>query len=160
LQLEEVEGEIFGIFANWLYTQTIEDENAKVPSADQLIQLWILADRLLVPTLQNQALLVLDKQRQGGAPGSRPSSRNYNYAYEYTKDNSPLRLYIIEYCVLDKQNRIHNTASYPHQMLVDIINATRKRYPVRQCWKPTQAELESYMVDVPHIERDRKEQKA
>jgi hypothetical protein len=160
LQLEEVEGKIFGIFANWLYTQTIEDEDAKVPSADQLIQLWVLADRLLVPTLQNQALLVLDKQRQKDAPGSRPSSCYYNYAYEYTKDNSPLRLYIIEYCVLDRQKLIHNSASYPHQMLVDIINATRRRYPRRQCWKLSETELESYMVDVPHIERDHKELKA
>jgi len=97
LQLEDVEGEIFGVFVNWLYTQTIEDEEAKVPSAHHLIQLWVLADRLLVPTLQNQALLVLDKQRREGC---RPSL-SYNFVYENTKDNSPLRLYIIECCVSD-----------------------------------------------------------
>jgi hypothetical protein len=155
LQLEEVEGKTFGIFANWLYTQTIEDEDAKVPSADQLIQLWVLADRLLVPTLQNQALLVLDKQRQ---ENHRLPSSSYNFAYENTKDNSPLRLYITECCVY-RQHPIQNPKNYPHQMLVDIINAMRKTYPGRHVWKPSEIDLESYMVDVPDTERDAKEQK-
>jgi hypothetical protein len=159
LQLEEVEGGIFGIFANWLYSQTIEDEDSKAPSADQLIQLWVLADRLLVPRLQNQAMAVLDNQRRENAPGSRPSSTSYNFAYENTKENSPLRLYITEYCVFDRQNQIQYPGNYPHQMLVDIINYTRRKYPRRGCWKPSQKDLESYMVDVPHIERDHKEQK-
>jgi hypothetical protein len=161
LQLEDVEGEVFGIFANWLYTQTIENEDAKVPSADQLIQLWVLADRLLVPTLQNQALLVLDKQRQentSGSKGSRPSSSSYNFAYENTKDDSPLPLYITEYCVA-RESPILNPENYPHQMLVDIINTMRKRCPRRQVWKPSEADLESYMVDVPHTEQDTKERK-
>jgi hypothetical protein len=129
-------------------TQRVEDEDSKPPSSRQLIRLWVLADRLLVPTLQNQALLLLDRQRR---EGFRPTSSSYNFAYENTKDNSPLRLYITECAVFDKQVEIQNPGNYPHQMLVDIINATRKTYPRRHDWKPSTAELEKFMTPVPKM---------
>lgn len=53
LELEDTEPRIFGIFVNWLYVQKITDEDGQLASCSDCINLWILADKILVPSLQN-----------------------------------------------------------------------------------------------------------
>jgi hypothetical protein len=42
---------VFGIFVQWIHAQTIGINCFKVKSALRMVELWILADRLLVPAL-------------------------------------------------------------------------------------------------------------
>ncbi|KAH8745771.1 hypothetical protein BGZ57DRAFT_1011378 [Hyaloscypha finlandica] len=46
----------FGIIANWMYTQDIVASSGEPPDLCTLAQVWILADRFLMPKLQNQAM--------------------------------------------------------------------------------------------------------
>lgn len=46
----------FGVIANWFYTQKILDTSGKVPLQSVLARVWILADRFLIPVLQNQVM--------------------------------------------------------------------------------------------------------
>ena len=73
MKLEDIEGPVFGLMISWLYTKQIEDdeedtETAKEEESDQTIglaksqpfplrlaKLWTLAERFLVPSLQNAA---------------------------------------------------------------------------------------------------------
>lgn len=52
------------MFVNWLYTQRVEDKKGKLPRSGPLVNLWLLADLFIMPKLQNQILLELDKSRR------------------------------------------------------------------------------------------------
>jgi hypothetical protein len=52
----EADFKAFGVFSNWLYTQTILDSEGYQPDMCSLAHLWILADRFLVPRLQNKVV--------------------------------------------------------------------------------------------------------
>lgn len=61
LDLEDTEPHVFGTFVNWLYSQDIETAEGEVPEVSTLVNLWLLADKCLVPKLQNQVMHALDK---------------------------------------------------------------------------------------------------
>lgn len=46
----------FGLFVNWLYNQVIVGASGEQPSLSTVAHLWILAERFLLPKLQNQAM--------------------------------------------------------------------------------------------------------
>ncbi|CAG8972088.1 hypothetical protein HYALB_00004954 [Hymenoscyphus albidus] len=87
--MEDVSPGAFALFVEWIYTQQIPcDERLHYRKAtENLVGLWLLADRCLVPKLQNQAL-VLDRERR---------RLNYRLAssaaqvYEETSVDSPFR---------------------------------------------------------------------
>lgn len=60
MKLDDVDAKTFGIFTNWLYTQDLMDGSGEylIDIAD-LSQLWILAQRFLMPRMQNQVMRVL-----------------------------------------------------------------------------------------------------
>jgi hypothetical protein len=81
---------------NWIYRQVLEID---VPQGSQIkgrkqfniIPLWILADCLLIPSLQNQVIPLLYKvKKEHGCPSSL-----YAYIYDNTSDSSPLRKFCI-----------------------------------------------------------------
>jgi hypothetical protein len=49
----------FGLFVNWLYNQVILDASGEQPDLPTLAHLWIFADRVLIPQLQNQAMDIM-----------------------------------------------------------------------------------------------------
>lgn len=62
----EADVKVFGVFSNWLYTQKILDSKGDQPDLGTLAHLWILADRFLVPVLQNRVVDSLyDKLNSG-----------------------------------------------------------------------------------------------
>ena len=52
---------VFGTFLNWIFTQKLEDLEGELPGAETLIRLWVLADMLLVPALQNLTIEAIEK---------------------------------------------------------------------------------------------------
>jgi len=56
----------FGVFTNWLYTQTIMDSSGGAPKVDVLANLWIFAERILHPKLQNQVMSCLHDNLYNG----------------------------------------------------------------------------------------------
>ena len=127
MELEDIEPKIFGIFVNWLYVQKITDEEGQLASCSDCINLWILADKILVPSLQNQALMSLEFDRSSGSK-ERFASAIFHRVWDNTTEESPLRAYLVEVMVRKpKRGEITTPEHYPHGMLVAIINGLRKR---------------------------------
>jgi hypothetical protein len=81
LDYDDTDPTVFSIFVQWLYTQQVEGHSAKL-----LTELWVLADALLAPALQNQIMRVLcDVYARKG------ELLDLGYAYEKTAADSPLR---------------------------------------------------------------------
>jgi hypothetical protein len=49
----------FGVFSNWLYTQKIHGASGESPDLCILAQVWILADRFLIPNWKDKVMGVL-----------------------------------------------------------------------------------------------------
>ncbi|PVH71818.1 hypothetical protein DL98DRAFT_89832 [Cadophora sp. DSE1049] len=91
VDLYEVKPETFGIFVNWIYTQDVVSEDGEVPNVHGLIHLWLLADRILVPSLQNQAIDLIERTRQQKGNDRLPSEL-FPIIYDNTNAESALRL--------------------------------------------------------------------
>jgi len=55
----DVDLKAFGFFVNWLYNKVILGASGGQPDLSTLAHLWILADRVLIPKLQNQAMDIM-----------------------------------------------------------------------------------------------------
>lgn len=158
LELDDTDPRIFGMFVNWIYTQELVNEEGNSPSCTSCINLWILADRLLVPSLQNQALVCLDLVRSkwgSGVPGTSLGSKIFKRVWDNTTEESPLRSYLVEAMVRKpKSGGIKYPEDYPHDMLVAIINGLRDREYNRNLregvhhdsWIFSDAELDRFRV--------------
>ncbi|TVY78457.1 hypothetical protein LSUE1_G006516 [Lachnellula suecica] len=144
MDLCEASPKVFGMFVNWLYTQSIaqtKDES----DFHSLVELWILADRLLIPTLQNDTLEAIDRRRV--ALNARPVPM-FNKVYEYTSPSSPLRKYIIQLAGsgFDLGMVLLTPEKYPKELLVDMINFMRTG-DQRKWVKFSKEELKQFFVD-------------
>jgi len=155
LDLEETQPETFGIFVNWLYTQNIINEEGDSPSSSTCIRLWILADKILAPQLQNQALIHLEAARLSDEKSKRLGSGIFQYVWDNTTKESPLRTYLVQVMIKKaKKGDITYPEHYPHEMLVAILNGLRNREIERNprlgtwqnVWKLSDAELEGFKV--------------
>jgi len=54
----------FGIIAGWFYTRKILNADGEMPDAPTLARVWILAERFLMPGLQDQVLDCIHNMRQ------------------------------------------------------------------------------------------------
>jgi hypothetical protein len=57
MRLEDVEGNIFGLLVHWMYKQEVEQrhEIGLLPAG----KLWSLADRFMIPELQNSLIIMI-----------------------------------------------------------------------------------------------------
>ncbi|KAK0112499.1 hypothetical protein ONS96_001735 [Cadophora gregata f. sp. sojae] len=145
VQLEDTSPSIFGIFVNWLYTQTLINKSSEQPLSSHLFKLWILADKMLIPRLQNDILSMLEEARKSkGLP-----SAVFAYVYENTAEGSVLRRYIVEMCMA-KTEAMKNPDDYPRELLLEIVVEGRRREREalvrreRGQWRP---DLEDFWVD-------------
>ncbi|CZS88313.1 uncharacterized protein RAG0_00035 [Rhynchosporium agropyri] len=49
---------LFGSFVHWLYRKTVAADGGVVPAPEMMVGLWIMAERFLIPTMQDQ---IMDK---------------------------------------------------------------------------------------------------
>jgi len=90
--LEDVEPEIFSIYVNWTYGQQIRNGDSGELEGDKLLKLWLLADRLPVPKLQNQAMNALMTYEYTGGFSKFAVAK----VYEYAIDGCPLRHLLVD----------------------------------------------------------------
>lgn len=134
------------ILAHWIYTMKIDFEHIKDPKTgellelpdepvelegdertpgidtfiDALVQLWVLADRLLMPKLQNAAMKSFDKLTT--SQELLPSPKTCGYVYENTSEDSPLRRYILQRWSMDSRpfGFKSHSQDLPHEMLCEM----------------------------------------
>lgn len=125
MELEDVYPVTFGILVNWIYKQTLEEQIGWVDDQATLLDLWLLADRLLIPQLQNQALTLLENVRGLQNPEGRAiPSHMFRPIYDNTSEDSPLRKYIAATWhngVLDLDDP-EDQRRYPLELLLDYEN--------------------------------------
>ncbi|KAN0122829.1 hypothetical protein V8E51_001155 [Hyaloscypha variabilis] len=116
-ELDDTPHEVFGIFVNWLYMQKIEIKSDCEWDIGciLLMNVWLLADRVMVPRLQNEALLLLER---AGRDREFPPSQ-YRRIYRNTTQDSPLRACIVK---MWPDLTISNSELYPRELLVDLVN--------------------------------------
>lgn len=145
LNLEDASPSAFAIFVNWLYTQRIEEPNSDKLTMSNLLELWLLADRILIPRLQNETLAILNKARYEHYSGGK-----FKRVYDNTHEGSPLREYLVSLAGTKCGANIKYPESYPHEMLVDIVNYGRaeKRTQASSKWvRYSEEELKKFYVE-------------
>ena len=133
----------FGAVQSWMYTQSMNGWEAAWGReyTKTLYIVWILADRLLMPNLQNELMGHLWKN-------SLPL-RIFDYVYENTGPRSKLRKYIADTmagykCPDDyRPGPKQCTKLLPVDLLVDIIAATRRPEPPT----PQNFRLQDFLVE-------------
>jgi len=136
----------FGAVQSWMYTQKTDgwkEEWANEYNA-RLYYVWVLADRLIMPSLQNEVMVLLWSATCISIPMA-------IWAYENSSPESKLRSFLAESCAastpdvfrnLDKQ--IWIDANVPSELLLDTL------YVYCRADKPTKKDmkLEDYFVNV------------
>ncbi|KAG4443029.1 hypothetical protein IFR05_001483 [Cadophora sp. M221] len=137
-KLEDVNPETFRLFAEHLYSGKITllhhnvnpvGNHGKVYNhtnecAEQdltLAQLWVLADRFLVRTLQNQVVVHMERIRQ---PCGKTGTACWDYVYGNTSPGSRLRALIAEQCAWSETFDWGDSQQVPQNLLKDIISSS------------------------------------
>jgi hypothetical protein len=114
IKLEDVKPSRFYMLLTWVNTQGVmQHQHHFQPERQELIELWLLADRFLMPDLQNSTLDLLDADYVRTGMGFLPA--DIRFVYKNTSYESKLWQYVIARGV-DEQ--------------MDAINRDRPKYPV------------------------------
>ena len=115
----EADDDNYGVTAYW------SDEHRKFGFQDpvyldqdlNLVHLWVLADKLLLPRLQNTAMRALRKMDQYYW-----STHWIQYAWRHTAPRSPLRYLAIDLCsyVVPAPWQKSHPQDFPHSMLLEL----------------------------------------
>jgi hypothetical protein len=118
--LEDIEEQVFALFVNWIYTQEVVHEDGQSPGAKLLIKLWVLAQKLLVPELQNQMIEAIEKRRKAD---NIIHTGMLEYVYKQTIIGSPLRrLLVDQYAYGTKGGHLlSKSGQFSKECLIDIV---------------------------------------
>jgi hypothetical protein len=111
-QLKDTTEAAFRLLVQWLYSQKLvilqltpndsllegDTHLSQMAEDESLVELWVLADKLKIPKLQNAAIDSMERIRL--LTGKIPSSYIVNYTYQCTTANSPLREYVLAVALL------------------------------------------------------------
>lgn len=132
-KLLEHRAEIFDLFLQWLYSQNLQQvlANVELPSWTTLIELYMLADTLLVQTLKNAIMdRLLCKAhvalRQLRCRERFPSNADISLAYENTPPTSPMTKFLSELFALLRDFTIEKD-EIPKDYLYDLALGLRLR---------------------------------
>jgi hypothetical protein len=137
-QMVHVTEEPFRLLVQWFYAQRLNfdphfkefkskdaqlnyDHDGIVCKNEALIlfQLWLLADELLMPALQN---VVMDQLGVIQGDCILPLYRHLNYVYEESSEDSQLRQYLVARCVwyLEPEQYKLTPELFPKDFLLDL----------------------------------------
>lgn len=157
-ELSHVNSETAKMLVQWLYAQEVtikqlkqgwkySEDKIHEDEADledtNLVNLWILADELQIPRLQNYALRIMDdiSKAQDAAP-----THIYKLVYEGTREGSSLRRYVVAVFGLSMPSEKINQHSmnFTFEFLLDIATFHAE---IRDNGKD-ELVLSEYMVEV------------
>jgi hypothetical protein len=139
-KLEDTTEFAFRFLTQWFYREKLDldvhkDEisetgaDHKIKCAKQglaLVELWTLADLLLVDKLQDHVMDLMARiQKSCGAM----NRHCFYYIYENTSADSPLRRLAVDQAAWEGFVNPNNSQEYPKEMLLDIIVVLQKQAP-------------------------------
>jgi hypothetical protein len=112
------------MLVHWIYFQLVDvkqvvDDKRKFEEDSTLLCLWILADKLIMPVLQNTIIAALFCRKQIGYP---IYTENLSYVYENTAKDSKLRLFLVDLITayMDPAFFSRFEDHFPREFLVEI----------------------------------------
>ncbi|KAK0100235.1 hypothetical protein ONS95_008199 [Cadophora gregata] len=121
-ELDNVTESTFALFCQWIYTQKMDSTSTvKLKSLD-LVGLWVLADKFLIPRRQNRIMDLIDEI---GRTGIVPAA--IAYVYHNTPIDSPLRkVYVSQATWASRSSLFVEFASVrPKDFVLDVACACR-----------------------------------
>ncbi|KAH8591633.1 hypothetical protein B0O99DRAFT_690442 [Bisporella sp. PMI_857] len=133
-----IDGRIFGMVVNWLYTKTIQNAEGKTPTKIEMARLWMYGMMFSLPAMQNAAI---DKMIQHGQWYSLSDDYEELFQVVYlTETETPLKRLVVYWavnlcCIGNnatevKQNTMAMMKIFPSKMLNDVILAMAVRQTV------------------------------
>jgi hypothetical protein len=124
VELEDTPPAAFNIFVKWLYTQDIAREEKGLLNGDNttLVDAWILADRFMIPRLQNKLMGCIKRESC--------SLDSWFRLYEKTAPGSKLRSYIVDRTIdeiisCQDQDLVDDWSAFcnnlPHEMAEELL---------------------------------------
>jgi hypothetical protein len=154
LNCPEIDETVVSLLIYWFYDPNLEanlemDSIRFIPGKGRktaiLVKLWVLADILLIPILQNQIVMAIENLRK---------RENFTatfvlpYVCKNTARNSPLRALLRDQCLWElKRSWIReHPREFPTDLFVDMIEVLQvcvERRPVR--------DMRDYLIDVEEV---------
>jgi hypothetical protein len=144
IDLFPISVEAFSIMVRWMYSQRLQDDEGHLPSAKELINVWILADNRKIPALHNQ---VLEALNESFFKAERLPEELFNHVYENTKEleKSTLRQMIVDLCV-GQLGSLKFGDDIPREMLIDVLKASGES-KTHKLNKISKEKMQKYFVD-------------
>jgi hypothetical protein len=92
------------------------------------IELWVLAEKLLIPQLQNEAMTLLQRV---GRTCIDPFEIHVKYIYQNTAENSPLRRFVVNMIAWTAPSSEYKKYPhlYPPEFLLDLVTVFSATVP-------------------------------
>ncbi|KAL2072758.1 hypothetical protein VTL71DRAFT_12101 [Oculimacula yallundae] len=138
-RFQDIGGEAVRLLVHWFYTQDLDtimldrlctskqqEEGNAYPVSQRnqdraLAQLWVLADKLLIPRLQNAVIdeIVRIKQHTNFA-----TTKEIKYVFDNTAPSSCLRRLYVDSCIkncIPNTKHIGDSARFPKELLIEMV---------------------------------------
>ena len=139
MKLHDTNAKAFGLLVSYIYIGELE--NGGVITADDLLHLWILADRVLMPKLQNHVLKIVETIGE-----FEPSKGVLKMIYHPDRQYSVLRDFLSEFFALNQCAALANPEDLPKEMLAEIFVIARDML-VKKGGKFTHQRLCKFLVE-------------
>lgn len=125
-KLDDTTTGAFEYLVEWLYSQHFSKD---IDSGDimaihagfkHLIELWVLAEKLLIPALQNAVILEIAARMKST---SITPTTCLNYVYENTAKDSQLRRFVVRLCAWELSHSWLDKypAQFPKELLIEMV---------------------------------------
>ena len=96
-RLSDFDENVVHLLVEWIYLQDIHT-SASGDNYSNVIELWVLGDRLCIPRLQNKSIEWLRKMDREAKNGTRYMTTNLENLYNKTRSGSLLRKFAVAQC--------------------------------------------------------------
>jgi hypothetical protein len=132
--LADVDVDVFCLFVQWMYEDSLNNKYCQPAYQHRLMALWVLGKRLQIPSLQNDAIDMLEERRK---LDQSIQKKTFRYVYANTTAGDTIRRYLVDVCypIIDNFDQEEIKEFFPIEMLEDIckldkINSGKKKNKV------------------------------
>lgn len=163
-RIEDTGPEVFRLLTQWVYRDKCDlihpgdwdgshgDDFTSILQCmvedSALLHLWVLAEKFLIPQLQNYTMRVLCSKVSICNPSL--YSKDCRYVYDNTAEGSALRRFVVEHGCWGKTASFHekDLFSYPVEALGDMIMTLKRQLPENvRARKRSQMIGDNYLVE-------------
>lgn len=133
MTLEDVGADEFGMFLHWIHLRKLPHTQGYAQSAEKLMKLWKLADRFLIPQLQNVAIRGLHLIVRTGT-----GSSHFKAMVENCEGSPTLHTFVVDALLACKKDQLHDDAlqAMKPEMMMELIGSLKSRQAGQEIFMP------------------------